>query len=475
MRRVFRQFRRPVVILAVFYLAGIGFLSASLPYRPRLQFRVEPHLPALVGFSPDGRMLVTTTGVRHLSTFTNEPEYAGEPLQFWNIAADRDPAVPLLIRERTDLLLWRLHWDMVDLPDQHQQPLFWTCAAAQEPRKRFAEIFPFTRELIELSKELAADGAFALSADGRFAVYQKASYLSDHDGTTWVLDRETRRGSYTLPTGKGFFSFGPGKTTLTTQEWGDKSLRAVVRRWDLASGRELLCREWADMPEDGRTVSPGGHWLVAGKSSVEDTSCVVFDIETTERRLAVPDAMDWMFANQDHVLITSHWATGEAPTRVVFWDLNTGTRCGEYRPDWEVSQVPNLHALSHNGQVAVVTLQGDEANILDHWPWLLERLKSLGLGPRKLDVIVLDTATGHVQGRLPGAPLFGGRFEPRVAFSDDGRQLAVVGEDNIVRIWDLPIRRPWGLIVSLAAIPLAAIALLLVAARTFRRRRTARA
>jgi hypothetical protein len=63
--------------------------------------------------------------------------------------------------------------------------------------------------------------------------------------------------------------------------------------------------------------------------------------------------------------------------------------------------------------------------------------------------------------------------EPRIAFSPDGRRLAVLSDDAI-RIWDLPICKPWGLILSLAAIPPAAIALLILAGRGLRRlRRTA--
>ena len=51
----------------------------------------------------------------------------------------------------------------------------------------------------------------------------------------------------------------------------------------------------------------------------------------------------------------------------------------------------------------------------------------------------------------------------------------MIGADNVVYIWDLPIRHPWAHILSLAAIPPAVLALLVLAVRRVRRHRAAAA
>jgi WD40 repeat protein len=51
-----------------------------------------------------------------------------------------------------------------------------------------------------------------------------------------------------------------------------------------------------------------------------------------------------------------------------------------------------------------------------------------------------------------------------IAFSHDGTRVAILGDDTL-RIWDLPLRRPWLQILTLAAFPPAALAVLLVACR----------
>ncbi|MBL9126192.1 MAG: hypothetical protein JNL97_01035, partial [Verrucomicrobiales bacterium] len=53
------------------------------------------------------------------------------------------------------------------------------------------------------------------------------------------------------------------------------------------------------------------------------------------------------------------------------------------------------------------------------------------------DVLVLDTATGVVEGSLIG----NGSWVPALAFSPDGRNLATAGADQLIRIWDVASRR----------------------------------
>ena len=111
---------------------------------------------------------------------------------------------------------------------------------------------------------------------------------------------------------------------------------------------------------------------------------------------------------------------------------------------------------------------------LANWPRLADWLIRWGFWngvEEPNELLLLDAAGAEVQARLPGGPerFSGPWFERRAVFSTDGQRLAVLSTANVLRIWELPLRRPYGLIHSLAAVLPIALGLVLVGARLYNR------
>ena len=467
MRRLARQFRRLSLTLPILYLACFGVLAVVLPYVPRLQFAVESPVTTLVGFSPDGHTLATTEGILLLSTAEVDNDYQGEPFRFWNVAPHRNGGNAKPLAERTDRRLWWIHWDWDELPGRKR--VFWECALAPDVDRRLSELFPCVTAQFNRDKPLPESADLWFSPDGQLGVYQLAEDFDEPRGTTRVYHQGTGRLLYELPKDECVMAFGPTHGVVTTLQFRSGPSKLIVHRRHAISGAEISRTEWDESPDKRCCLSPTGRWLVTDHGDLEKSNCSVYDIETKRRRLVVPDASETRFCEQDLTLVISQ-SGNETSAWVQIWDLETDTPTGEYRPPPDMW--PTLHALSSDGEQLVVTLEGEQPTLLSKWPWLWDRLQAWGLRSNPLNVIMLNAGTGEVQARLPGGPSFGERSEPRVAFSDDGRQLAVVGADRIVRIWDLPLRRPWALIFSLAALPPLALLLLISLARrlTCRRR-----
>ena len=85
---------------------------------------------------------------------------------------------------------------------------------------------------------------------------------------------------------------------------------------------------------------------------------------------------------------------------------------------------------------------------------------------------LVDVATGTTLAEIDLAPKsFANDWS--VAFSDDGRQLAVLGDDNL-RVYDLPLRRPWSWIVLVTSAGISGfVGLDRIVCRLWRRRRAA--
>jgi hypothetical protein len=94
--------------------------------------------------------------------------------------------------------------------------------------------------------------------------------------------------------------------------------------------------------------------------------------------------------------------------------------------------------------------------------------RSLGLraAAETYEWTLLGARTGNLRARLPGGKSCG--YLPHAVFSADGRRFGVIGDDYVVRVWDLPIRRPWGLALVFAAVPPAVVGFLVIAARLLR-------
>src|SRR4051794_38901266 len=102
MPRLARICRRPVVIFAVLYLAGVGVLAATVPPRPFAEFRVrldEERYYELVGLSPDGNTVPTRQSDRGPGpAIVNRTE--PDTIWLWDVdATDSRPAAPAVALE----------------------------------------------------------------------------------------------------------------------------------------------------------------------------------------------------------------------------------------------------------------------------------------------------------------------------------------------------------------------------------------
>src|SRR5215207_3035694 len=93
MPRLTRLYRRPVVILAGLYLAGVGLFAWLLPYRPAMLAPRGDFHQMLIGFSPDGDRLATSVSVMRFLPGADDQEWPEDPLQIWRIDAGQPTRV----------------------------------------------------------------------------------------------------------------------------------------------------------------------------------------------------------------------------------------------------------------------------------------------------------------------------------------------------------------------------------------------
>jgi WD40 repeat protein len=456
MRRFLRQFRRPVVILVVLYLACVWLLSSVLPPQPTMIVPRSEFMQMLIGFSPDGRRLA----VGPHAYYTTQATLSEDSFQVWQL--DSAPPSRIDIRDRA-------------------KPGFRLAFLCSSPAGRRL----FWRYLDEPewwgSRKLPAIISPEVSPDGRWIV------------TEGIRDWVTGRSAGGLPEFFGqLFLLPGGSVTLKLTEF-DGGAHFQVSRWDLDQEHEIRRMEWDNFrtaeyyvnwgcnPE----ISQDGRWLlqqgaVDGKWG-KPNSLIVWDVATGRKHICMPHAESATFIDS-RVLASTHTPTDESLARLCLTNLVTGTTydCLPIPPQDEKDNDISIVLPAPDGQTLAAGILRLRSNWLARWPRLADWLSRCGLYayPVENAVVVMAAADGRELAWLPHGP----RMEadigtavaaPTLAFSADGQRLAVLGDDAI-RIWDLPIRKRWTLILSLAAIPPAAICLLILAVRFIRRLRTPR-
>jgi hypothetical protein len=249
-----------------------------------------------------------------------------------------------------------------------------------------------------------------LAPRGRSAV--SVNYHTEREGEQprlllWDLDTSTRRAGLLLPE-------------------VDTPFRVDYR----ADGRYVFAR-YSNWPR-----SAGVRWWDAG---------------TGQQVGEVTNPGDTAFIEGGRVLVTHAWRVcGNAACEgyvLGFWDVSTGAPLGEWHLGAPADGGGMINELvgSEGSQylAAAYDLDYGRGPPMRRWlpGWLAGRLSS-GSRAERQQILVWDVAQRHELAQLPGNS---------AALSRDGRWLATLDGMGVVRVWQIPLRPPWVLILGCAA------------------------
>jgi hypothetical protein len=341
-------------------------------------------------------------------------------------------------------------------------------------RKRFDTRSEGKEEDRKLSQILPRDGSF--SPDGRYFAYEVQIRLP-------ILGCEVMIGEGTriedVRTGK-FVAFLPRSTppdrrTAVARQISKEREGGLPWPWpaDVKSSSRPDERVFfeddgiADFGADGRFAF--AHYTIWGQSSTHYLKW--WDTTTSKPVGLVVNAPDHALIDNDRALVTHPWHDIKnggirEPYRLHFWDTATGASLGE----WDLGARSDKGGLindlvgSESGRYLAGEYSPDTGVGRSPAVRIGDRLaRAVGDEPPdwRRQILLWDVIERCELARLPGRS---------AAFSRDGSWLATIDDRGILRVWEVPPRRPWGHILGYAAVAsLGCLALLLVIARMGRR------
>jgi len=244
----------------------------------------------------------------------------------------------------------------------------------------------------------------------------------------------------------------------------------TIRLWDTATGKEIRKREmdgelwYADFVQGGRVLA-----CRVGAT----TELYLLDVPSLELRskTAVPKEVQHLMG----VFRNGKVLAGASSTDVVFWDLAAGKKLWSanfsYLPPTGSPNAPRFVRMAPDERIVAVGLDDATVSICDAASGKeLRRLVDHALRYRRLScaefspngkllamgrggenrLLLWDADTGELRrticwgwqfappgalrGPAPAGAKLGMRF---AAFSSDGKTVAVGGEDNILRLWEV--------------------------------------
>jgi hypothetical protein len=242
----------------------------------------------------------------------------------------------------------------------------------------------------------------------RTAVSVKCPAKADTSLVLWDLDTSARRAELPLPGGdkRARVSYSLDGRYVFAHYWDWDDYRGGLMWWDVATGRQV-----------GHVIHPG----------------------------------DTTFLDGGRVLVThpgmAEGAAAREGYRMVFWDVGTGKALGE----WDLGapldgggMIDDLVA-SQSGRYLAAEYAPDYGRGFWDRCWFLDRLPGRRAWESSMDrhqVLLWDVVERRELARLPGSS---------AAFSADGRWLATLSHSGVVRVWEVPVRRPWARILGYAA------------------------
>jgi WD40 repeat protein len=136
-----------------------------------------------------------------------------------------------------------------------------------------------------------------------------------------------------------------------------------------------------------------------------------------------------------------------------FWDVATGEEVDEWQPMLPPNSHQDRSLRRGNDRTVVLTYYpgsggsaGKASPIIEKVSdWLADRVSKNTEHKDRRRVVVLDVIDRRVVGDVPGVS---------AVVSENDRYLASIDADGVVRVWELPLRRPWlrGFVYSAALI-----------------------
>ena len=311
------------------------------------------------------------------------------------------------------------------------------------------------------AKNLFPESAY-FGPDGRHFAYVVRNgwplygYVSESlgDGTA-IKDVRTGERVGFLPGVTDSIRIGPGGRTAVSrnQPPSREGEQPRLILWDLeksARRAELLLP--AGHTTSPPRYSPDGRYLFAWYWPATGTSPFTlrwWDAPTGQQLGDIGDAGDMTLTENGRVLVTHPHRTRNNAVAESYllrlWDVATGTKLGEWNLDSPPDGGGLIHSLTaaeHGHYLAAVYDPDYGRGAPTNWSGggtIIGIRFQPTSADRRLQVILLDTRERRELGRVPGCS---------AALSRDGRFLATIDEAGDVRVWELPLRKPWAALVG---------------------------
>jgi hypothetical protein len=323
------------------------------------------------------------------------------------------------------------------------------------------------------------------SPDGRWVVHRPRDNLR----RLFLLDTTSGQTTFIAEVVERFqVRFSPdGRWLAFTDRVGNSD---GIRLWDLSERRPGHVLSDAG---DRFVFSPNGRWLASRstRGSSPRTACRIWDVTAGMQRSTIPNPDGELigdiigFSADGACLIEWFRGSGFELDRYSCREIDSGRErwgvegmagdvvaggrlfcCREYsdRSRWDMLAVLDITdgrvrsrlwigdpcLISPDGRILVISDDRVDSPI---FRWIEEHFFSLLPRYTAERMKLVDLPSGHVVATLATGP--------KVMFAPDGDTLAVLGKDNVVRLWDIPPRKSlaWFLAAAaLLALPLAGLA-----------------
>jgi WD40 repeat protein len=404
MRVLPRTVRGTWALAAAAWLAGCAAVWWALPVRPRAMCRVSPGDGLLTVF-PDGRGGVTGREAGEMRW-----NYLIGPLRVWHAPTNQFAS---FLSEQ----------DQVEFGETSPDGRW----VAYHPRgdMRRLSLLDTTSGQTTLIAEGDQRSRVSFSPDSRWLAF--AARCGDSDGIR-LWDLSAGRPGHVLPDTGYTIMFSPDGRWLASLDESGPSRWTVCHIWDVTMGSQ---RGTVRKPDGGllrRMVafSADGACLIVYEDGLPFGRFSCREIDSGRER--------WGIAG-----VVEQAVTGGR----LFWCLEGSKRSrdatlsaldiadGRVRNRLVINEPDDVRIVSPDGRILVTPDDRVDNPVLR---WAEEHLISLLPGYSTERMKLLDLSSGQVMATLPAGSM--------IIFAPDGRTLAVLGNDNILRLWDIPPRKP---------------------------------